>query len=119
MQRELRNLTPAECVQAVLLHEEGWRYRPIGERFGVSYTSVTRMVRNREAGEHARRTGQGRNRVTNLGQDRFLRLSALRLRFVTTRLLQCQLQNAHDIQVSLETIRQRLLKGNLCPRIAA
>lgn len=39
--------------------------------------------------------------------------------YVTTRLLQSQLQKAQDTQVSIETIRQRLLEGNLCSRIAA
>jgi transposase len=118
MQRENRNLTRDECAQAVVLAEEGWSYRRIGERFGVSHTSVSRMVqRYRETGDYIRRVGQGRHRTTTPAQDRFLRVLTLRQRFVTTRMLQSQLENVEGIRISIETIRQRLRKDNLQPRI--
>ncbi|KAF2887065.1 hypothetical protein ILUMI_19108 [Ignelater luminosus] len=79
MPRNLRNLTRDECVQAVVLVEEGWNYRRIAERFGVAHTSVPRMLqRFGETGSHLRRPGAGRNRATTLVQDRFSRLSVLR-----------------------------------------
>lgn len=30
-----KNLTPTECVQAIVLHAEGWSYRRIGNIFSV------------------------------------------------------------------------------------
>lgn len=120
MERESRNLTREECAQAVILVEEGWSYRRIGQRFGVSHTSVSRILqRYRETGEHSRRPGQGRNRATNAIQDRFLRLSALRQRFVTASCLQSQLLEVEGVRVSTETVRQRLREANLRPRIPA
>ncbi|XP_072392409.1 uncharacterized protein [Diabrotica undecimpunctata] len=120
MQRESRNLTNEECAQIVVLHEEGWSYRHLGERFGVHHISVSRMMeRYRETGSHCRRPVQGRHRVTTSVQDRFLRLRTLRQRFVTTRSLQSQLEDVHNIRISCETVRQRLKEGNLVNRIPA
>ncbi|CAH0561705.1 unnamed protein product, partial [Brassicogethes aeneus] len=120
MQRQSRNLTRDECAQVVVLVQEGWSYRRIAERFGVSHTSISRMFqRYMETGGHTRRPGQGRNRATTPAQDRFLRLLTLRQRFVTTRMLQSQLENVEGVQISIETIRQRLRKDNLQPRIPA
>lgn len=120
MQRDSRNLTRDECAQAVVLVEEGWSYRRIAGRFGVSHTSVSRMLqRYRETGNHTRRAGQGRHRATTPVQDRFLRISTLRQRFVTTRMLQSQFQDVEGARISIETIRQRLKEANLQPRIPA
>lgn len=120
MQRETRNLTREECAQALILFEEGWNYRRIGRRFNVYHTTVSRVIeRFRDTGSHGRRPGQGRNRITTPIEDRFLRLSALRQRFVTARTLQTQLRDATGLQVCGETVRQRLREHNLRPRIAA
>ncbi|XP_072400646.1 uncharacterized protein [Diabrotica undecimpunctata] len=120
MQREPRNLTNKECAQIVVLHEEGWSYRHLGERFGVHHTSVSRMMEQyRETGSHSRRPGQGRHRVTKSVKDRFLRFRTLRQRFVTTRSLQSQLEDAHNVRISCETFRQRLKESNLVNRTPA
>jgi len=120
MERESRNLTVEECAQAVILLEEGWSFRRIGQRFGVSHTSISRMIeRYRETGQHLRRPGQGRHRITTRVQDRFLRVSAVRQRFVTGRLLQTQLQDAAGLRISTDTVRRRLADSNLRPRIPA
>lgn len=120
MQRETRNLTQEECAQAVVLREEGWTYTRIAERFGVSHTSVSRMLqRFRETGMNVRRPGQGRPRVTTAIQERYLRVSSLRQRFATARLLQNQLEQTHGVQISTQTIRNRLREYDLRPRVAA
>ncbi|KAF2891558.1 hypothetical protein ILUMI_14615 [Ignelater luminosus] len=102
MKCESRNLTNEEWAQIVVLHE-GWRYRRLREGgFGISHTSVSRMMeRYKETGNHSRRPGQGRRRVTKPVQDRFLRLRTLRQRFVTTRSLQSQLEDVHNFLTSL------------------
>lgn len=120
MERETRNLTGEECAQAVVLVEVGWSFRRIGQRFNVAHTTVSRVIqRYREAGNHVRRPGQGRNRITTPINDRYLRLSTLRQRFVTARSLQMQLREVSGLQISGETIRQRLRAFNLRPRVAA
>ncbi|XP_072380860.1 uncharacterized protein [Diabrotica undecimpunctata] len=105
MQRESRNLTNEECAQIVVLHEEGWSSRHLGKRFGVHHTSVSRMMEQcRETRSHSRRPGQGRHRVKTSVQDRFLRLRTLRQRFVTTRSLQSQLEDVHNVRISCQTV---------------
>ncbi|XP_072380777.1 uncharacterized protein [Diabrotica undecimpunctata] len=120
MQRESRNLTNDECAQIVVFHEQGWSYRHLGERFGVHHTSVSRiMERYRETGSYSRPPGQDRHRVTTSVQDRFLRLRTLRQRFVTTRSLQSQLEDVHNVRISCKTVCQRFNEGNLVNRIPA
>lgn len=120
MEREARNLSGEECAQALILVELGWSYRRIGQRFNVAHTTVSRVIqRYRETGSHVRRPGQGRKRVTTAINDRYLTLSTLRQRFVTARSLQIQLREVSGLQISGETIRQRLRACNLRPRVAA
>lgn len=120
MQRETRNLTKEECAQVVLLQEEGYSYRIIGERYGVSHTTISRIIRRyRETGNHSRRRGQGRHRATTRVHDRFVRLCALRQRFVTCRSLQAQLQEVHGLEICTETVRKRLREDDLLCRIPA
>ena len=119
MQRETRNWTQEECAQAVVLREKGWAYTRIAERFGVSNTNVSRMLqRFREAGMNVWRPGQGRPRVTFAIQERYLRVSSLRQRFATARLFQNQLEQTHEVQISTQTIRNRLSEYDLRPRVA-
>jgi hypothetical protein len=62
------------------------------------------------------RAGQGRNRKTTQNQDRFLVLSSLRKRTATARDLLDDLRRAHGIEISDQTVRNRLKEANLKPR---
>lgn len=120
MERLSRNLNRDECVQAVTLAEEGWSFRAISLRLGVSHTTISRVIqRFRETNDHNRRQGQGRPRVTTQIQDRFIRIRALRERFTTARNLQMQLRAIHNVQTSVDTVRRRLREQNLHIRIPA
>ncbi|KAF2881030.1 hypothetical protein ILUMI_25137, partial [Ignelater luminosus] len=104
MQRELTN---EECAPIVVLHEEGWSYRRLEERFSVSHTSISGIM------ERYRETG----RATTPVQDRFLRLRTLRQQFVTTRSLQSQFDDVYNVRISRETVHQRLKEGKSINRI--
>ena len=52
-------------------------------------------------------------------QERYLRVSSLRQRFATIRLLQNQLEQTHEVQISTQTMRNRLREYDLRPRVAA
>ena len=120
MERQNRNLTRDECVEAVTLHGEGWSYNRIAGRLGVSHTTIARVIqRLAETGDHSRRIGQGRRRVTTPNQDRFLRISAVRQRFTTARNLRSDLQGAGGPLICVQSVRRRLREANLRPRIAA
>lgn len=120
MERQTRNLTRDECVMATTLIQEGMGYRAVGRRLGVTHSTILRIFRRfQETNDHNRRRGQGRTRGTTAIHDRFLQLNALRQRFVTSRQLRVQLNTAHNIYVSVSTVRRRLAERNLRFRIPA
>jgi hypothetical protein len=57
------------------------------------------------------------NRKTTQNQDRFFVLSSLRKRTATARDLLNDLRRAHGIEISDQTVRNRLKEANLKPRI--
>lgn len=120
MEQGRRNLNHDDCVKAVTLINEGLSMRVVADRLGVSVSTISRVVqRFRETQSYDRRRGQGRPRVTTAIQDRFIRVRALRERFVTSTNLQAQLSAVHDVEVSAKTVIRRLKESNLHIRIPA
>lgn len=68
-----RHLSVPEVAQLVTLVQEGYRYREVGDRLGISSSVVSRAFvgtnngcRYLETAGYERRAGQGRHRVTGL-----------------------------------------------------
>jgi transposase len=74
-----RNLSTEECAVVVAFSEEGESQQSIARCFGVTQSTISRVLnRFREIGANTRRLDQGRKRVTNAAQERFLRIQTLR-----------------------------------------
>ena len=115
-----RRLSDADRGRAIAWLQEGVAVREVGRRLGVSHSIIQRLrerFNNTRSVQEPRRSG--RPRVTTARQDHFIALSALRTRSATANTIRRQLQAASNINVSDQTIRNRLHEANLRSRRAA
>jgi transposase len=114
---KMRHLSEVQVARAVVLIQHGHSIRHVSRDLRVSPSVIQRLWnRFRETGQYVRRAAQGRNRKTTQNQDRFLVLSSLRKRIATARDLLNDLRRAHGIEISDQTVRNRLKEAKLKPR---
>ena len=115
--RGRRHLSEAEMWRAIGMVEQGATHRAVGEDLGVHHSVITRAwARFRTYGTPVSRHAGGRERSTNAAEDRFLVIQARRNRFATATQLRADLQNASGVNVSTQTIRNRLHENGLRSR---
>ena len=81
----------------------------MAENFGVSQSVVSRLYqRYQQTGEVAERHGRGRTRVTSRADDRHVVMESLRSRTLSAPKLRQELRNTRGVNVSVQTINNRL-----------
>ena len=115
-----RHLSQDEMNRGIGMLHSGLSKRHVANVLGVSQSVVSRMwnrfittgnVRHLHAGG-----GGGRERSTYEIQDRFLVVQARRHRFDNATTLRRDFQNATDVRISTQTIRNRLHDAGLRSR---
>lgn len=113
-------LTPRKKTQIVTLFRVGKSAREIAKFVGCSHSTVVRFLQKyRETGSIDRPSRKGLRRKTTAAQDRYLRRSSLKNRFLTATDLRRELQEQCEVDISAQTIRRRLNEGGLFGRRAA
>lgn len=123
-----RHLSVPEVAQLVTLVQEGYRYREVGDRLGISSSVVSRAYnRYLETAGYERRAGQGRHRVTTRRDDRAIVRRVRQEPFVPANVVaqnfpnrrQQQQQRGRPRNISRSTVGNRLREAGLRARNAA
>lgn len=115
-----RKLSDTNRGRALAWIENGLSIREVARRLAVSHSVIQRLQERTQATGHvAERPRSGRPRATTRRQDRFIVTQALRERTATANSLRGQLRHAANVNVSDQTIRNRLRAANLRSRAPA
>ena len=95
--------------QALAFLVQGESCRQVARRFGVNHCTISRLrERLQITGSIKDRPGSGRPRETTRRQDRRIRLSHLRNRFLTAVETAANTPGRHNNRISPKTVRNRL-----------
>ena len=107
-------------TRALVLVEEGYSYRAVGTRLGISHKTVFRIVhKHRQTGSVGDKPRSGRPKSTTPRQDRILIRKSLGNRRLTAPELRAQMEVQHGVRLASRTVRQRLFKAGLRGCVAA
>ena len=112
-----RKLGEADRGRALAWIQEGVAVREIGRRLGVTHSVIQRLqTRFLTTGLVAEAPRSGRPRMTTPRQDRLIIVNATRRRISTSSDLRADLRAAANLNVSNQTIRNRLHEANMRAR---
>lgn len=109
-----RHLTVEEASQAIGLLDAGLSFREVGRRLNVSHSVVSRIrERHQQTGSVKERPRSGRPKKTTPRQDRQIVVMAKRDRMKSAKTINSEFRNVTGIQISDQTVRNRLHTHNL------
>ena len=112
-----RSLSNNARNRAVGMLQSGLSCRNVTDTFGVAPSTIARLFNRFNATKSVcDSTRSGGPRVTTQRQDNFIRTLSLRNRTLNARTLSHELRTAAGVNVSDQTIRNRLRSRNLRPR---
>lgn len=107
-------LSNEDCARALALLEDGRSYRFVARRLNVSRSTIRRIEqRFGETGSNNRRPGSGRKQKTSDADKRFIVLTSLRNRHLTSVQTTSRLREVRGVAVSKWTVRRRLGEAGL------
>jgi transposase len=113
----VQQLTSTEVNRAVMLREEGHSQLYDTKQLGVVQETVWKLWKQyRKTGTVTRRAGTGPKSKTTIGDERFLRLQAIRNR---THTAQKHLVRTRGTRISDQTVCNRLREAELRARRSA
>jgi len=109
-----RHLTAVEAGQAVGMLQAGQVQRTVAGHFNVSQSVISRLWnRFQQTGNVSERARSGRPRSTTVRQDRYMSNMARRQRFQSAVRLNTDFHAATGVQITPQTVRNRLHAANL------
>ena len=110
----------SETRQSILvLRNEGYSMREIAKKLKISYNAVYYSLhRTAQTGSNQNRKRSGRPRCTTEQEDKYIRVSSLRNRRLTSPQLAASLNSTRKTPVSTSTVKRRLRDAGLLGRVA-
>ena len=110
----------SETRQSILVvRNEGYSMREIAKKLKISYNAVYYSLhRTAQTGTNQNRKRSERPRCTTEQEDKYIRVSSLRNRRLTSPQLAASLNSTHKSPVSTPPVKRRLRDSGLLGRVA-
>ena len=119
-QKMARNkyISPETRQSILVLRNEGYSMREIAKKLKISYKAVSYSLhRKAQTGSNQNRKRSGRPRCTTEQEDKYIRVSSLRNRRLTSPQLAASLNSTRKTPVSTSTVKRRLRDAGLLSRV--
>ena len=111
------SLSTNDRCQALGMPRAAQTFQQVAAVFGVAQSTMSRLLQRFNATQSVNdRRHSGRPRTTTRQQDNYIHNITLRNRRITARALQRQLRTATGVNISDQTVRNRLRAGKLKSR---